>query len=359
MTPFVLCSECFEDQGLKLDAQNFGSDDASTCPNCGATSGKKLTQKAVGALAHRFFTWGTLLRLEYGAAPRIVGNNLRESSEIDTSPWFEADLRLIEKTTGIHYFYYGPRTWMVGEVTPLKELQEPNTRSGVVQRIINEYPTRILEADEIFYRLRKGPKTPADFGEYDSPPMGIVGDGRFDFTDFPVMYGSQDLPVCIHECRAAAEDEIYVGTLVPTKSLKLVDLTAVLDEGEGMTEFESLDMAVYMLFFAGKHSYEIARAIAIAAKAADFDGLIYPSYFSSLRTGAMPFETTFGISLRRVRRLADYEKSKIIENLALFGRPIEQGHVKVKCIDKVIINRVDYGFHFGPVYQRNTAQADD
>jgi len=78
---------------------------------------------------------------------------------------------------------------MVGEVTPLKELQEPNTRSAVVQRIINEYPTRILEADEIFYRLRKGPKTPADFGEYDSPPIGVVGDGRFDFTDFPVMYG--------------------------------------------------------------------------------------------------------------------------------------------------------------------------
>src|ERR1700733_5593825 len=99
MTDFLLCSECFQDQGLKLDANNFGSEDASNCPNCGAASGRKLTQKAIGALAHRFFTQGTLLRLEYGAAPRIVGNNLRKASEIDTSPWFEADLRLIEKTT--------------------------------------------------------------------------------------------------------------------------------------------------------------------------------------------------------------------------------------------------------------------
>ena len=148
-------------------------------------------------------------------------------------------------------------------------------------------------------------------------------------------------------------------TLVPTKSLKLLDLTAVLDEGELMTEFESLDMAVYMLFFAGKHSYEIARAIAVAAKAAGFDGLIYPSYFSSLRTGAMPFQTSYGISLRRVKRLADYEKSKIIENLALFGRPVEDGRVKVKSIDKVIINRVEYGVHFGPVYERKLAQTAD
>ena len=352
MTDFVLCSECFQDQGLKLDALNFGSDDTGACPNCGATSGRKLTKEAVGALAHRFFTWGTLLRLEYGAAPRIVGNTLRTSSEIDTSSWFDSDLRLIEKTTGIYYFYYGPRTWMVGEVTPLKQLQHKNTRSAVIQRIIKEYPTRNLEIDEFFYRLRKAPTTPKNFEEYDSPPRGIVGDGRFDYADFSVLYGSQDLPVCIHECRVTAEDEIYAGTLVPTRSLKLLDLTAVLDEGEHMTEFESLDMAVYMLFFAGKHSYEIARAIAAAAKTATFDGLIYPSYFSSLRTGAMPFETTYGISLRRVRRLAQYEKSKIIGNLALFGRPVAKGDVKVKCIDRVIINRVDYGIHFGPVFER-------
>jgi hypothetical protein len=74
MTDFLLCSECFQDQGLKLDAQTFGNDDASTCPNCGATSGKKLTQKAVGALAHRFFTWGTLLRLAEYEKSKIIEN---------------------------------------------------------------------------------------------------------------------------------------------------------------------------------------------------------------------------------------------------------------------------------------------
>jgi hypothetical protein len=252
MPDYVLCSECFQDQGLKLDALNFGAADDSSCPSCSATNGKKLTKKAVGALAHRVFTWGTLLRCEYGAAPQIVGNDLRTSSEIDTFPWFESDLRLIEKATGIHYFYYGPRLWMVGEVTPLRELQDPTTRSAVIQRIIKEYPARILEVDEIFYRLRKAPNAPASFDEYDSPPAGVIGDGRFNFAGFQVMYGSQDLPVCIHECRVTAEDEIYVGALLPTRPLKLLDLTTVLGEGEHMTEFESLDMAVYMLFFCCK-----------------------------------------------------------------------------------------------------------
>jgi hypothetical protein len=131
-----------------------------------------------------------------------------------------------------------------------------------------------------------------------------------------------------------------------------LDLSELLAE-EGVTEFESVDMAVHMLFLAGKHSYDIAREIAVAAHAAGFDGLIYPSYFSMLRTGGMPFETVTGISHRRFSKLADYEKSKIVPNLGIFGRPIHDGTVEVKCINKLILTRVEYDFIFGPVgYQR-------
>lgn len=54
-----------------------------------------------------------------------------------------------------------------------------------------------------------------------------------------------------------------------------------------------------MLFLARSHSYEISRAIALAAKETGFDGIIYPSFFSLIRTGGHPFETTYGMSLRR------------------------------------------------------------
>jgi hypothetical protein len=75
----------------------------------------------------------------------------------------------------------------------------------------------------------------------------------------------------------------------------------------------------------------------------------YPSYFSLLRTGAMPFETAYGISHRRLPQLKNRERAKIIPNLALFGRPIETGLVTVTCINTVVLNRVEYGFQFGPV----------
>lgn len=237
---------------------------------------------------------------------------------------------------------------MIGEVEPLKALQEPTSRESVIDRILNAYPTTLLRVAESFYRIRKDPMKPEAFGEYDSPPVACAGMGRLDSPNFPVMYASQDLPVCVHECRVTAEDELYVATLSPSRDLKLLDLSALLVE-ENATDFESLDMALHMLFLAGKHSYDITRDIARAVHSDGYDGVVYPSYFSLLRTGGMPFETNYGISHRRFPQLREHEKAKTIPNLALFGRPIEEHNVDVRCINKLILSRVEYGFHFGPV----------
>jgi hypothetical protein len=103
-----------------------------------------------------------------------------------------------------------------------------------------------------------------------------------------------------------------------------------------------------MLFFAADHSYEITRAIAIAASKAGFDGLLYPSYFSQVRSGAMPFETAYGISVRQFPDAAKYATSTIFSNVALFGRPIKEGILAVTCIDRLVIHKVHYDFRFGP-----------
>ena len=347
MPNFPLCSDCFRDEGLRLDSEQIGISEKSRCPNCGSSDGKKLNTERLAMLAHRFFVWGTLHRCDYGAAPLVVFNQ-HQATNISTSPWFEPDIRLIEQTLGVGFFYYGPRLWMVGEVEPLKALQDPTSRTSITSRIVQQYPTKVLSATESFYRIRKDPKIPHDLEQYDSRPLGLFGAGRLDSPNFPVMYASQDLHVCVHECRVTAEDELYVATLSATHDLKLLDLSVLLQEAE-VTEFESLDMAVHMLFLAGEHAYEITRDIAVAVASAGYDGLVYPSYFSLLRTGGRPFETAYGLSHRRLPHLREYEKEKTVANLALFGRPIKDGSVAVRCINKVVINRVDYRFHFGPV----------
>lgn len=144
----------------------------------------------------------------------------------------------------------------------------------------------------------------------------------------------------------SVEDDLYVATLRPLKTLQLLDLTEVVQDDD--TEFESIDIAVHMLFLAGDHSYEISRGLAVAANAAGLDGIIYPSYFSVVRTGRMPIETVYGMSLRRFIGHEARAKAQIIPNLALFGRPLESGRVSADCINRLVLTRIMYDGVFGP-----------
>ncbi len=243
---------------------------------------------------------------------------------------------------------------MFGEIEPLKSLQNDTERNEIIDKVLRLYPARELSSKEYFYRVRINPKVPHDVSEYDTAPEMFLGSNRFDDVGFPVLYGSPDLELCIHECRITVEDNLFVGKLVPKQTLKVLDLSALIDEDE--TEFESLDMAIHFLFLAGKHSYSICRQIARKVKEQGYDGIIYPSYFSYVRTGAIPFDTVYGMSIRRIPQLKDYAQSQSIPNVILFGRPVKEEKVIVDCINKVIINRVGYDLTFGPAYHKAFAE---
>jgi hypothetical protein len=306
----LLCSECFADQGLKLAAAQIGVQSSAACPHCGSAGGAKLDKWLIRDLAVRFFVQGTLQRADYGAAPIIQCNDGRAGGELELPMPLQADADLIERSAGVGLFLYGPRDWMLGGVEPLVELQDPARRDPVVERILREYPVRLVNENDIFYRLRRNPRAPAEHGEYDSPPPSARVEGyRLDCPTLPVLYASQDVEVCIHECRVTVEDDLFLATLQPKKALRLLDLSETLEET--VTEFESLDMAVHMLFMAGKHAYPITRAIAERAKEHGFDGVIYPSYFSMVRLGVTPFDTNYGLSLRH--HVDGYGKAETIE----------------------------------------------
>ncbi len=341
------CPLCFQDQGLRLLASKVSIKMPGICPNCNLRGDRKLRLSELQYIEHTFFSWGTYQRPDYGGYPAVVSNEHQKTS-VKFSDWLEPDVRLFEKWFSRGFFLYGPRYWMFGHVTPLENLQNVTKRSEVIDRILKEYPSVTMEPGSLIYRVRRQPSRPDNPIEYDSPPSEFVGNGRLDSPELPILYASADLQVCIHECRTTTEDDIYVATLSPTRTLKLLDLTEVLIE-EGVTEFESLDLAVHMLFLAGTHSYAISRDIAKSAHAAGFDGLIFPSYFSLLRTSAMPFQTTFGISHRRVLQLRDTERAKIVQNLALFGHPIREEVLAVRSLNRLMINAVEYDVHFGPV----------
>lgn len=341
----LLCTKCFNDSGLRLMAEVIGEVEG-TCPNCGTENVKLLNRDQLMSLAHTFFVRGSTIMFDYGGAPAIQMNEY-EGELLSLNFKLDKDMVLLQNKLNIHFFPYGPRLWMLGHIEPLDALQTEKLRGSVINRILAEYPTVTLNPTEQFYRVRKAPRNPDDVNEYDTPPKKFAGGGRLDTRSHPVFYASQNIQNCVHEIRFVAGDDLYIATLQTKRPLRLLDLTAILKEE--VTEFESLDLAVHMLFLSRSHSYEISRAIAGAAAARGFDGLIYPSYFSLLQTGSFPFETVYGLSLRRLASAASYERSKIISNLALFGYPIAQGDVTIISINRLIVTEVAYGISFGPL----------
>ena len=352
---FLLCSRCFADHGLQLTSAWFGVGDDSACPNCGVRSGKKLTAEAAEAAAQEFFVRGTFERSEYGGAPRAVFNDSR-TTDISVPPWLQRDVELLSATLGIGFFLYGPRLCLLGMIEPLEDLQDDALRDDVIARIVNDYPTATLSPGDLFYRVRRRRETDTwdveDPHEYDSPPVSSKehDGGRLASNGLPVMYASPDLDICLHECRVAADDDLFIATLTSTRELRLLDLTEVLlGDKDYVSEFESLDLAVHMLFLARNHSYGISRAIAMAVWAADYDGIVYPSYFSLLRTGERAFETSFGLMHRSLAMYAERERSKTVPNFGLFGHPIAEGRVEARCINRIFLRQVLYDVHFGPI----------
>lgn len=349
----IMCSNCFRDEGIKLTAEIHGTACNQICPCCKSHDGKKLDVNGLQSAAYQFFVWGSLHRTEYGAAPVIQFNNKHTGiDDFDFSEDLKSDALKIANVLGVGFFHYGPRLWMVGENEPLKSLLNESERGEIFKRIFSSYPSLTLSANDAFYRIRKSPKFPTTTTEYDSPPKDFCGLGRFDSPDFPILYGSQNIQICLHECRVSSEDELFVATLAPSRKLHFLDVSTILHED--LNEFESLDVAMNMLFLAGKHSYAVTKALSSAAKDRGLDGIIYPSYFSFLQTGHQPFETIFGLSTRRVamwgkqEEAIDWERRKLIPNLAVFGRPIAEGKIMVKNINKIMLNRVEYSYHFGP-----------
>lgn len=346
----VACSSCFLDQGLRLDAEKIGEIRNDLCPNCGSNEGKKLTIEQLGELAYRFFVWGSVIKCEYGAFPEIQYNSHQKTS-IDLNENLEKDVMIFENKLGIGFFYYGPRAWMYGEIAPLKALLDKDKRCNIIKQILKEYPATIITSNcSPLYRIRNGKDIAFSPGQFDSPPEQLLGSGRLDSIGNPVLYTSPDLELCIHEMRARTEDELYVATLFPKSQLKLLNLSCILNENKNISEFESLDLAINMLFLAGKHAYKITREISLSVREAGFDGIIYPSYFSYIRNGAMPYQSAlYGISNRRIPKFQAHEQSIMSQNIAIFGRPIQEGKVMVKSINRLMITNIRYNYLFGSV----------
>ena len=345
------CSECFKDEGLKTDAKLIGIHNSLVCPVCGSIHGSKLSKPLLERLYSRFFVRGTIYKSFFGGAPQLEYNEYHyKKSDVKLTPELDLDSSLIESVIKKGLFYYAPRMFMVGENSLLKRFQNKKAQRKTIKEVIRRGKSVEIGSGENFYRIRLNPEKPNNVLEYDSPPD--EGKGRLDSSDCPVLYCSKDLELCLHECRVSVDDEIYLATLQPCKKLRVLDLSSF-STNDTVDEFESSNMAIHYLFMASSHSYPICRVLSKSAFDGGFDGIIYPSSFSYIKMGSIPYDTDYTAEIKEIKgnKLNQDTRYNVIPNVAIFGHPIQESKMRVNCINRVLLNKIKYDVSFGPVIE--------
>jgi hypothetical protein len=284
-----------------------------------------------------FFVSGSFIA-ETMASVYQVNDSNPYPAQFDST--LHADAQLASAITGRVIFHYGPPMWRVGEVD-LKHAFDSggDEREAAVRGFVEKAPQVELPVGTRLFRIRKNPEpnesiaTPASF---DPPPSHIQrSPGRWDDGRKPVLYASDDIELCCHECRVLVADEIVVATLLTARPLVLLDLTAEFSS-VGATPFDDPNIFARFLSLSRETQWlGHARTVARTAQAAQFDGIRYTSYY------------------------AQAKKQPEALNVALFGRPLEAGYLTIESVNRLRLTDVQYAFSLGPVlYQDHEMQAD-
>lgn len=323
---FPLCSECFRNSGLQAEATKIGLRIGSKCGGCGSTNGSKLDRKRLEKLSVRFFEKGTIPHGVGGYASILQFNRVNGEDEVPLDNKTEHDWKLIKEHIGGRLWFHGPALWRIGMT---EHYDKPNVVSDeTISAIIPQLSIKTVPAGYQTFRIRKNiaPQNVLEPSEYGMPPPGVtIEHGRFDSPTLSLIYTSPSISVCLHECRVAITDDIFVATLEAQTPLRLADLTKDYDQHPA-TPFEDLKY-----FFSGiclsRETYEIARRIAAAIRNdPSVDGFIYDSFFTTV------------------------SQEPISQNVCFFPEAMNDGKLSIHSLNRIHLETVHYSYVFGPTF---------
>jgi hypothetical protein len=331
MTMAIACPQCFANWGFRqVIAKRADLPDAA-CPRCAQVGPLIDTEKLAEAI-QVFFVRGSFVAETMAPVYQVNSSN-PDPARFDST--LDADARLACALTGEVIFDYGPPLWRVGEVDLKCAFDEGGDgREAAACGFVAGAPRVELPVGTRLFRIRKNPKldetiaTPAAF---DPPPSHIERSaGRWDDGGTSVLYASDDIELCCHECRVLITDEIVVATLSAARPLVLLDLTAEFALVR-VTPFEDPNIFARFLSLSRHERWlDHARTVARAARAAGLDGIRYTSYYAQAK-----------------------QQTEAL-NVALFGRPLEAGDLVIESVNRLRLTDARYAFSFGPVLYRDS-----
>lgn len=320
----IACSDCFANEGLRRTMRARGVRSDAPCVRCGSSRGSRLDREALEDGAREFFVDGSILAETLAPVYQVNASNPCPAA---LDPTVAADAALVRELVGLVVFDYGPPLWQLGYTDHYHDVVEGDPQSAA-RALVRKAEAITVATGTPLHRIRRNLEmdpTVTDPATFDPPPDGVARQpGRWDDLASPVLYVSDDLELCLHECRVTLSDEIVLATLAPTRDLTLLDVSGGFGV-DGPTRFQ--DGGLFADFMPRSRREEwlsICRAVAGAACEAGYDGVRYTSYYS--------------FAIAEVPGL----------NLALFGRPLRAGLLELRSVNRVRLTTMTYGFALGP-----------
>lgn len=332
MTVPIACPKCFSNWGFRQVVASHADLPDAACPQC-SNFGPLIASESLADAVRVFFVEGSYVAETFAPVYHVNSSN-PHPAKFDAT--LDDDAKLACSLTAEVIFDYGPPLWRVGEVD-LKHAfdQGGEKREDAARAFVANAPRIQLQTGTQLFRIRKNPDvdetitTPTAF----DPPSHLIerSPGRWDDGHTAVLYASDDIELCLHECRVLTADEIVVASLLAARPLTLLDLTAEFPLS-GTTAFEDPNIFARFLSLSRLDQWlEHARAVARAAESAGLDGIRYTSYYAQ----------------------AKHHSNAL--NVALFGRVLEAGDLAIDSVNRLRLTDARYQFSFGPVLYHDSA----
>lgn len=237
------------------------------------------------------------------------------------------DLKLLKEHSGLNVAYHGPPLVDMGHTDISADIEiiehEANEKiNALIDNLFSKFTEKELNSQTKLYRIRINPKNPTNDSEFDTPPADFITEGRLNNKETPIFYCSEDLDTCVHEVKSTVYDMLYLATFETTKPLKILSL---LDYRNGL-DFDDMNnyIAYVSYLFRTDLDYKMCQKLAMRAKEHGYDGIEYYSFFSKV--------------------IGDRKS-----NIALFDYPLKNKTLKLKSVNRLRIEKIDYKLNFGPV----------
>jgi len=330
----MVCSDCFKNEGLRLEALKLGHTRSEKCPRCGSEKGAFLNENQCGELLEKFFIDGTMSIGTFGISPYKLGAGNPHDIKFDLTLHDDFEILIAVDALGLRR--RSPKTWHVGDTKHWGAFEEmiqyrrttgklPENADETVDEILERCRKFTLRKGIRFYRIRKNLEASILAESYDSPsaqdrPSRLSRDG------ISVLYGAFDAETCIHESRCRIDDEICVATMETLVDLNTVNLGDAPYHPEKDDPWTSPSIFLSQVMRSPQH--DECQIIGERAFEHGISAVQFPSFFS---------------------QVLDNQHA----NIAIFGRPIREKKARIHSLNRIKLERVRYEYVFGPIYDNS------